>query len=136
MERRGTRVEVYVHAVWRTWGSEPLITSAVEPQLIRAANAKALELRCKPIAVGGMFDHLHILVGLHASVPVGRLVGEIKGVSSHLLTHRLGMRFRWQAGYAAFSIAPEDVDAVANYVRDQKRHHAHAALLGAFEPCA
>jgi putative transposase len=42
--------------------------------------------------------------------------------------------FRWQNGYAAFTISPDDVPAVERYVLDQKEHHGGRALLSEFEP--
>ncbi|TMA30110.1 MAG: hypothetical protein E6J78_00350 [Deltaproteobacteria bacterium] len=44
---------------------------------------------CVPCALGGTEDHLHLLTRLHPSTPVARLVAEVKGASSHLVTHRL-----------------------------------------------
>jgi len=32
--------------------------------------------------------------------------------------------FFWQAGYAYFSVSPKDVDAVIQYIANQKQHHA------------
>ncbi|TMA24827.1 MAG: hypothetical protein E6J78_19375 [Deltaproteobacteria bacterium] len=48
---------------------------------------------CVPCAIGGTEDHLHLLTRLHPSTPVARLVAEVKGASSHLLTHRLAPGF-------------------------------------------
>jgi hypothetical protein len=32
--------------------------------------------------------------------------------------------FYWQDGYGAFSVNPSEVDAVINYITNQKEHHA------------
>jgi putative transposase len=34
-----------------------------------------------------------------------------------------GLTFEWQKGYAAFSLSPSLVETVANYIRNQERHH-------------
>ena len=135
MERHRNRLELYVHAVWKTSRGRPLISAVIEPSVIRAIATKSLQLRCPPCAVGGTSDHMHMLARLHPSVSVARLVGEVKGASSHLVTHDLGVAFfRWQSGYGAFTISTEDVPAVERYVLNQKQHHAFGGLEPTFEP--
>ena len=135
MERHRSRIELYVHCVWKTSRGRPLISAAIEPHVVRAIAAKSLELRCSPCAVGGTSDHMHLLARLHPSVSVARLVGEVKGASSHLVTHDLGVPFfRWQSGYGAFTVSTEDVPAVERYILNQKQHHAIGAVEPALEP--
>jgi len=130
MKHQTTRVELYIHVVFGTFERRPLISSAIQPNLFRAIEAKSLELACAPCAIGGTDDHVHLLARLHPSIPVARLVAEVKGVSSHLVTHRLsrGAFFRWQSGYGAFTISTDDVPAVERYVLNQRQHHENRAL--------
>jgi putative transposase len=130
MRNRRRRVELYVHLVSGTYRRQPLISAAMEADLFRIIAAKSVELGCAPCAIGGTDDHLHLLARLHPSTPVARLVAEVKGVSSHLVTHRLGpgRLFRWQSGYGAFTVFTEDVPAVESYVLNQKHHHANRVL--------
>jgi REP element-mobilizing transposase RayT len=125
-----TRVELYVHLVWGTFRRRPLISADIEADVFRVVAAKSLELHCVPCAIGGTEDHLHLLTRLHPSTPVARLVAEVKGVSSHLVTHRLapGCFFRWQSGYGAFTISSADVPAVERYLLNQKQQHANWAI--------
>ena len=88
-----TQVELYVHLVWGTFRRRPLISADLEADLFRVVTAKSLELHCVPCAIGGTEDHLHLLTRLHPSTPVARLVAEVKGASSHLVTHRLAPGF-------------------------------------------
>ena len=135
MGSRGSRVELYVHLVWGTFQRRPMIPAEIEPALFRVVAAKSLELGCAPCAVGGTEDHLHLLARLHPSMPIARLVAEVKGVSSHLVSHRLvpGSVFRWQSGYGAFTISTDDVAAVERYVISQKQHHNNRALMPELE---
>jgi REP element-mobilizing transposase RayT len=80
-----------------------------------------------------MPDHVHLLAQLHPSVSVARLAGDLKGFSSHFVTRNLRTHLEWQSGYAAYSISAEDVEAVARYVTDQKRHHDSGVLHPLFE---
>jgi REP element-mobilizing transposase RayT len=72
-----------------------------------------------------MHDHVHLLVRVHPSIAVARLVGEAKGFSSYLVTHQLapGQFFRWQEGYYAMAVPGADLAAVAHYVNTQPEHH-------------
>ncbi len=129
------RVELYVRLVWGTRGRRPLITESIEKDLFGLIAAKTTELRCVPCAIGGTANHVHLLAGLHASISVARLVGEVKGFSSHFVNHRLGSNgsFGWQSGFGAFTIATDDVPTVSTYLRAQKEHHARRALVSSFE---
>ena len=115
----GNRVELYVHLVWGTIGRRPLITASIRADLFAVIAAKTTELRCVPCAIGGTADHVHLLAKLHSSISVARLVGEVKGSSSHFANHRLGLKgsFEWQSGFGAFTIATDDVPVVSDYVK-------------------
>ena len=63
-----------------------------------------------------------------------RLVAEVKGFSSHAVRQMdRDTHFRWQDGYAAFSVSSDDVPAVERYVRHQKKHHAVGAVEASLE---
>ena len=129
------RGEIYIQYVWATHGRAPLIAPALERPLFSAILAKCHALRCTPIAVGGTEDHVHLLVRLHRAVAPSRLIGEVKGASSHLVTHVVaaGAWFAWQPGYGAFSIARDDIASVARYVSEQRRRHDTHGLLADLE---
>ena len=111
---RAPYTELYLHVVWATWDRMPLITEAIQPRLYAAIAAKCRELKCAPLAIGGIEDHVHLLVRLHTTVTVATLVQQVKGSSSHLVTHEItpGEFFKWQGAYGAFTLRKEDVPAV------------------------
>jgi len=53
---------------------------------------------------------------------------QIKGGTSHLMNREHGP-FRWQDGYAAFTVRKADVPALLQYIRNQREHH-RAGRLG------
>jgi putative transposase len=73
-------------------------------------------------AVGGMDDHLHVLVQIPASVSLAKAMLAIKSNSSKW-TNELGRKFAWQHGYAAFSVSASLIPAVARYIQTQEAHH-------------
>jgi REP element-mobilizing transposase RayT len=134
----GPWLQLYLHLVWATWDRLPLITSEVEPRLYAAIAAKARQLNCEPLAIGGVADHVHVLVRLAATVTVAILAKELKGASSHLVRHEVVPEagFRWQGGYGAFTLARRDVPLLHRYVMEQKQHHARGTVQGAWEQIA
>ena len=87
-------------------------------------------------AIGGMEDHVHLLVRLHPTIAVATLVKEVKGTSSHLVSHEItpGELFKWQGGYGAFTIRKKDVLRVKAYIENQELHNAEGSLQVQWEP--
>ena len=132
---RRTYAQLFVHLVWATLNRLPLITPSLEHELYRALAKKCRDLHCVPLAVGGMADHVHLLVQLPPAVAVALLVKELKGSSSHLMTHVTAPDrvFKWQASYGAFTVDPEAVSVVKRYIIHQKQHHGGNTLRNGWE---
>ena len=75
------------------------------------------------IAVGGMADHVHILLLLPTTVPLATAVQKIKANSSRWMHEQTGRPFMWQEAYAAFSVSISHTDATVKYILNQKEHH-------------
>ena len=74
------------------------------------------------IAIGGMPDHIHLLVSLPGDVSVAKAVNLFKSNSSKWMNeHKPG--FAWQKGYGAFSVSASNLDSVKEYVLNQAEHH-------------
>lgn len=128
---RAPYTQLYIHCVWATWDRLPLITSALEQPLYSAIIAKCLELKCEPLAIGGMPDHVHLLVRFPTTLSIAELMKEVKGSSSHLVTHQLtpNVFFKWQGAYGAFTVNKAGLSTVQAYIERQKEHHAQNTLL-------
>jgi REP-associated tyrosine transposase len=132
---RDAKVVVFLHLVWGTWDRLPLLAGEIESAVYRSFEAKCVELRVALVAVGGVEDHVHLLVQLPATLAIADLVKHLKGASSHLITQRVrpGEFFKWQGAYAAFSIGPDDTAPVRDYILRQKEHHAANRLIPRWE---
>jgi putative transposase len=132
---REPRTELFLHLVWATWNRLPLIGEANEKEIYAAIAKKCREHKCTPLAIGGVHDHVHVLVQLHPTVAISTLVKEVKGASSHLANHEIspGHFFKWQGAYGAFTLSKADVPAVIAYIRRQKNHHARGSLVDMWE---
>ena len=79
----------------------------------------------KVYAIGGMRDHVHILVSMSPTQSVSELVQETKRASTLWIKerHLVDGNFAWQEGFGAFSYGKSQVNSVVNYIRNQEMHH-------------
>ena len=77
-----------------------------------------------PIRIGGVEDHVHCLFSLKPSHVIPDLVRELKKTASRWVHETIGYKpFRWQDGYAIFSVSPSICERVAAYIANQRAHH-------------
>ena len=134
---RKSQVTVFVHFVWATWDRLPLLTTDVQQQAYRVIGAKCGELGAEMIALGGIEDHVHLLVRLPATISIAEFVKHIKGASGHLLAQQGAPKerfFKWQGAYGAFSVSPRALPEVAEYIKRQREHHNAGTLIAEWEP--
>lgn len=79
----------------------------------------------KLLAINGMPDHIHFLIGMRPTCCLSDLVREIKKSSNQFINERkfLENSFYWQEGYGAFSYSHSALDKVIRYIGNQKEHH-------------
>jgi REP element-mobilizing transposase RayT len=77
------------------------------------------------IVIGGVEDHVHALFALSKNHPLKKIVEEVKkGSSKWIKTDGpKNPQFRWQAGYAAFSVSQSNMEQVKRYIENQEEHH-------------
>jgi putative transposase len=134
---RRARIAVYVHLVWATWDRQPLLLGDLQRRVHRALAAKCEELQAEVVAVGGVEDHVHLLVGLPPTMALSELVKRIKGATSRLTSGEMVEKdefFKWQGAYGAFSVSPHQLTEAASYIARQREHHALGSLVADWEP--
>jgi len=117
--------KIWVHIIWSTKDRQPLLNSALRPQLFQHIREKAKEEGYHLDIVNGVEDHLHSLFSLNPKFAVSEVVNKIKGESSHWINSDgfLKTKFAWQQGYAAFSVSESAVARVREYIKNQEEHH-------------
>jgi REP element-mobilizing transposase RayT len=130
------RVAVFVHVTWGAWDRLPLLVGDAEARVYRAIGAECAALGVQLVALGGVEDHVHLLIRQPATIGLAELMKRIKGVSAHLATHEVspGEFFKWQGGYAAFSVSPRHLRQVSDYIANQGQYHLSGTLLPMLEP--
>ena len=94
---------------------------------------KAAELGSTLTVVGGMPDHIHVLMELPVTMSISQVVRRLKGASSRIAHLRGLTEFSWQEGYGVFSVGRADLDRVAGYIRRQPQRHAAHDIWKEFE---
>ncbi len=131
--------EIYLHLVWATKGRDPLLIPTVERRIHRCVQSEAERLHAVVLAVGGLADHVHLVVQVPPHVSAMELVKQVKGVSSRFAAAELVARegllpyFSWQEGYSVFSLSRSHLADVVPYVRNQKQRHAEQNTWEAWE---
>jgi putative transposase len=122
---RRAHAEIYMHFVWATWRRAPLLCGSLREEVYASICKHAQELGATVMAVGGIEDHVHLLVRLPATAAASVFIGKVKGGSSWHATHNLGVAggFKWQGAYGAFSVSKRHTSAVKAYVLEQEAHH-------------
>ena len=77
-----TFASILVHYVFSTKNRETLIAESIESRLWAYMGGIARANNIKPLAIGGMPDHVHLLLSLHPSMAVDKAVQLIKSGSS------------------------------------------------------
>ena len=124
------KLSVAVHFVWATWDRQELITEAIERRLYKDMEAVCDDDHCRVLALGGMPNHVHLLVLLSNTVTMADFMRHVKGGSSRFVSEVLtpGEWFAWQGSYGAFSVSRTDIPKVIAYIQNQKHHHAEGTL--------
>ena len=112
-----------------------MITSDIQEAVYAAIIGECQQLKCTVIALGGIEDHVHLLISFPPTLAVSNLIKKVKGSSSHLVTHEIkpGEFFKWQGSYGAFSVSHDNLDQVANYIRNQPLHHRQKSIIYTWE---
>ncbi len=115
----------FIHIIYSTKNREALINEYIKEELFTYLGGTCKQLECQPIVVGGYQDHVHILCNLSRKISLMKLIEELKTHSSKWVKTKGNefSNFYWQRGYGAFSVNPNQIDQVREYILNQKVHH-------------
>ena len=119
-----TYLSLHYHLVFGTKERTPLIEQPWRSRLQEYLGGTVSGLGGFPQGVGGIADHVHLLVGLKATHCLADFMRELKKASSVWVHDEIGVRpFAWQEGYAAFTVSASARPAVQSYIAHQEEHH-------------
>jgi len=122
-----TYSQCYVHVTFHVKYNRYLIPKQHLDELYKYTTGIVQEKRHKMIAIGGMPDHIHLLIGIRPDVAISDLVHDIKGTTSKFINAKVYKtgQFRWQKGLGAFTYSRSQIDRVAKYILNQEKHHKY-----------
>jgi len=119
-----TLTSLHYHLVFATKNREPLISREWSEKLYDYLGGSVRGLGGVSDRIGGMPDHVHLLVGLKATHCLSDFMRELKKASSKWIRENgHGRDFQWQEGYGAFSVSYSAKEAVEDYIKRQEEHH-------------
>ena len=119
-------IVLYYHIVWRTKRSERTITESHDCDLYAYIHGYCERKQCKLIRIGGVSDHIHMLVSIRPDVAVSDFVKVLKTETSKWIKtqpDKFPMFDGWGNGYAAFTYSEHDKEMIRQYIMNQKEHH-------------
>jgi putative transposase len=117
------------HLVFATKNREPFILKEWRDRLHEYLGGAVRGLGGTPQGVGGVGDHVHILVALKPTQCLSDFIRELKKASSIWITATYHVpAFQWQEGYAAFTVGASARASVQQYIANQEEHHRHRSF--------
>jgi putative transposase len=120
-----TYTQIYIHVVFSVKFRQYLIQKEWSDELHKYICGIVNGKDQKVFAIGGMPDHIHILINLKPNINISDLVRDIKANSTKWINDKgiVKGKFQWQAGFGAFSISKSQLDIIINYINNQEKHH-------------
>ena len=121
----GTYSQILLHVVFSTKQRRTHITPEIRERLYDYVGGIIRAEKGTVYAIGGMPDHLHILLRWRTDGAISDLMRALKARSSRWVheTFPNSGRFAWQEGYAVFSVSKSAEANVKAYIENQAEHH-------------
>jgi REP element-mobilizing transposase RayT len=125
---------LHYHIIFSTKERRPLVTDDIRGRLYEYMRGVIRNEACFLRAIGGMPDHIHLLMTSHATKSVADLMRVVKTNSSKWIheafpDHRA---FGWQDGYGAFTVSESAIADVQRYIENQSEHHKRRSFQDEF----
>jgi REP element-mobilizing transposase RayT len=119
-----THLSLHYHVVFSTKERHPFINLEWQERLHAYLGGIIRDMGGIAECIGGIDDHVHLLIGLKATHRLCDVLRDIKVSSSRWVHETTALReFAWQDGYGAFTVSDNRIDAVRQYIRKQAEHH-------------
>jgi len=120
-----TYSQLYIQIVFAVKGRQNLISENKKDEIYKYITGIITNKKQKLIAINGMPDHIHILVGIKPDISLSDLVRDIKSSSSKFINEQkwINGKFEWQTGFGAFSYGHSQLTNVIKYIENQEEHH-------------
>ena len=116
---------VIVHVIFSTKQRKPFLDDEIRESAHSYLAKVIRNTGCECYRVGGVEDHVHLAMRLSRTITIADLIEKLKTPSSKWMKAQAENQkaFAWQRGYGCFSISPNDLKALIEYIDNQKQHH-------------
>ena len=125
-----TYTKIFFHIVFAVKGRESLLPLTEQLRVHKYMEATLRNMGQTPIAIGGVENHVHILIEFKPNISISDMVRDLKTSVTKMINskHLVAYQFAWQRGYACFSYSPSQIDSVKKYILNQPMHHKNISL--------
>jgi REP element-mobilizing transposase RayT len=122
-----TYTALYYHIVFSTKDRVSSIKPEIEARVWAYLGGIARAHKMTALQVGGIEDHIHMLVTAPPTLSPSQIAQYLKGASSKWIHQEFPelRRFAWQDGYGAFTVSKSHLPEVICYIKNQRVHHQH-----------
>ena len=120
-----TYTQILYQIVFSTHRHENTLTVKNQEKLFHYIFGILSNKKCFLYKIGGVENHLHIIMALHPAVALSGLMKDIKlATSDWIKRENIFPYFRgWQVGYGAFTYSIGAKEKLIEYVNNQVEHH-------------
>lgn len=118
-----TYTKLYIQIVFAVKGRASLIREEFRDELQKYMTGIIQNKKQKLYAIYCMPDHVHIFVSMGPELAISDLVRDVKANATSFINDKRWIEghFEWQRGFGAFSYSESQVQAVVNYVLNQRK---------------
>jgi putative transposase len=130
-----TYTQVHIQIVFAVKYRQASIQKSWKDDLYKYITGTVQAYDHKMLAINGVEDHIHLLIGMRPTQSLSDLLQDIKAGSSKWINDNklTSRKFEWQGGYAAFSYSKSHVPNVIRYIHHQEEHHRKKTFLEEYE---
>ena len=125
-----SKVKSLHHIIINTKNRSMTINAEHREDMYRFITSIIKRNKCVLYRIGGIENHIHILLDLNPTVSLSHLMWDIKRSSSDWAKQSglFPMFNGWGKEYGAFSISETHRDALINYIMNQPEHHGRVTF--------
>src|SRR4051812_20316499 len=120
-----TYSNLFYHIIFTTKGRTNLISPEIEARVWAYIGGIARKHELIAVQIGGIENHIHVLILAKPKIAPSQIVQWVKGESSRWIHETFPelRSFAWQDGYGVFSVSKSNVSDVVEYIKNQREHH-------------
>ena len=125
-------VRHYYHIVLTPLKRRPMLLWEIKRDIYRLIYGQFMRYNgCYVHRIGGMEDHVHILVSIPPKLSVSDVVKSVKQEVSRKIKE-IGLINGWEGwseGYSSFTCSYRELDMITQYIMNQEEHHRKVSFL-------